>query len=789
MHSLLKDGEIGGERRLHFLDMASAMAGVGYWVYSLTDGQIAWSRQVYAIHGVSRDSFEPTLDVALAFYHPEDRATIEAHIRRAVEDGLGYDIRLRLIRADGALRHVTAKAECERDADGRVITLFGVFQDVTDQTLALERAENAARRAALAENIVGLGHWRVEYPAHTLTWSDEMYGIYGLEPGEPVSVERVMALVHPDDRDMVVERLRRDLAGEVEPNRPLMRINRPDGAMRWAVGDTRVEYAADGRRLALFGTLRDVTRETLAERRLEESEARYRRLADHSTDVIVVIGEGARIEYVSPACATFGYDPEELIGRRTIDLVHPDDVAFAIEVVSSLLAGEPIDRSIRREYRLRCKNGDFRWIEGNPTFIPRPEGGPPQILTVYRDVTARRALEDALMAARAEAEQAASVKSEFLANMSHELRTPLTSILGFSELLQPRLADDAQSRHYATRIAHAADALLNAVNDILDFSKLEAGQVEIEPRPVDVATLLDSAVGLLAPQAAQKGLELICDASRAPKSALMLDDTRLRQVLLNLISNAVKFTGAGAVTVSVAPVARGRRLRFEVRDTGSGIPADRLDRLFKRFSQMDASTTRLYGGTGLGLAICKGLVEAMGGVIGVTSVLGEGSVFHVETPLVKAKTAAWTPAEDGADADDALDGLRLLVVDDNPANRELVRLIGGAVGLEVMEADCGEAAVSLARHHAVDLILMDMRMPGMDGETAARAIAGGGGPNAETPILAFSADVVSAPGVAGAFGPFAGAIPKPLVPAALIRGLREALAEASPGNPAAISAA
>jgi PAS domain S-box-containing protein len=754
----------------HLLSMASAMAGVGYWLYSPLDGRISWSEQVYAIHGVSPDSFDPNLGQAVGFYHPDDRPVLETFLQRAVEEGVGFNFRLRLIRADGVLRHVTSKGECERDAAGMVTSIFGVFQDVTDHVNALEQAENAAWRAGLAEQIAGLGHWRVEYPSQTLTWSEQMYAIYGLENGSPVEVERIMEMVHPEDRELTRNRLEGDIRGETVAKRPLIRIVRPDGAIRWVQGDTRLERGPDGQPLALFGTLRDVTRETEAEQRLEESEARYRRLADHATDVIVLIGQDAVIEYVSPSCSTFGYAPEDLIGRRTIDLVHPADLTFATQTVTSLLNGEPIDRSLRREYRLRCKDGGYRWIEGRPSLIPGGEDGLPRILTVYRDVTLRRELEDELMVARAEAEQAAAVKSEFLANMSHELRTPLTSILGFSDLLDTSLTDNPQSSLYASRIRQAADALLTAVNDILDFSKLEAGQVEIEARRVELAAFVEETTGLLEPQAARKGIALICDTSAAPGAAVMLDNTRLRQILLNLISNAVKFTGAGSVTIAVTEASQ--RLLFEVRDTGSGIPAERLDRLFKRFSQVDASTTRVHGGTGLGLAICKGLVEAMGGSIGVRSVLGEGSVFHFDLPLVEAP-AVEGGADDLTDADNALDGLRLLVVDDNPANRELVRLIGNAVGLEVTEADCGETAIGLARSQPVDFILMDMRMPGMDGETAARTIASGGGPNARTPILMFSADAITTTGRADS--PFAGMIAKPLSPAALLQGLRDAL--------------
>jgi signal transduction histidine kinase/ActR/RegA family two-component response regulator len=366
-----------------------------------------------------------------------------------------------------------------------------------------------------------------------------------------------------------------------------------------------------------------------------------------------------------------------------------------------------------------------------------------------RRVSARR-LREALN----EAEQAAQVKAEFLANMSHEIRTPLTSILGFASLLAGKDLGEEADR-YATRVLGASRNLLALVNDVLDFSRLEAGRLEIKPNAGSPEECGRDAVELFAPQAAEKGLSIAFEAEGLPPHATA-DFDRVRQVLMNLVGNAVKFTPAGSVQVRGAYEAG--LLRYRISDTGPGLDADAQARLFQRFSQVDASVSRAHGGSGLGLAISRGLVEAMGGRIGVESRPGEGSTFwfEVPAPLAEAEAEAGAASLDIA----AFAGLKLLLVDDNAANRELIRSLMTPLGVTLTMADGGQAAIDLAQMQEFELILMDLRMPGVDGWTAARAIRAGDGRNRETPMLAFSADI----GVDddAALAVFEGVVPKPI---------------------------
>ncbi|MGC1301851.1 MAG: ATP-binding protein [Caulobacteraceae bacterium] len=371
--------------------------------------------------------------------------------------------------------------------------------------------------------------------------------------------------------------------------------------------------------------------------------------------------------------------------------------------------------------------------------------------------------EIALQEARRSAEAAAAAKTAFLANMSHELRTPLTSIIGFSRILHERQDLPGEAQAHSRRIFEASEALLSLINDVLDFSKLEAGHVQIELKPLSVIRLVEDVRGLLSLQAAAKGVALELDADAPP--FVSGDLARLRQVLVNLAGNAVKFTGQGQVVLSVRYDHERERLRVAVADTGPGIAPEALPRLFERFSQADVSINRTHGGTGLGLAICKAIVEVMGGSIGVDSEFGRGSTFHFEVPA--------PPADDPSEivetsAEMECPPLSILLVDDTAMNRELVRLMLGPLDLQITEAASGAEAIRTAQDRPFDLILMDIRMPEIDGLEATRVIRRSNGPNRATRIVALTADVEPENLAACEAAGVDGVLPKPLSPERLL---------------------
>ncbi len=455
---------------------------------------------------------------------------------------------------------------------------------------------------------------------------------------------------------------------------------------------------------------------------LKQSEENYRTAIEHSNDGIAIV-QGFKFSYVNIRFANiYGYEsPEEIVGRPSNSLIHPDDIERVAERVRKRIRGEVENECY--EHRGLKKNGEMIHVEVSVAKIMHE--GESASLIFTRDITERKEAQKKLVKAMRDAEAANISKNEFLANMSHEIRTPLNGVMGVLNLMLSTGLNSEQLDLIETGI-RSSDTLLTVINDILDFSKIEAGELDFEIIRFNLRNTIEEMVELPAMMAHDKGLEFLYEIHSDIPCLLKGDPGRLRQVLLNLTGNAVKFTEEGEVVLLLKPEAETKRhvkIRFEVRDTGIGIPEDKKELIFESFRQCDSSTTRRYGGTGLGLSIAKRLVELMNGELNLESVPGKGSTFWFtalfeKQPTVKNKKSL--PSS-------TIRNRRFLLVDDNRTNLDILRGYMESWGCICDAVESGEMALTILNAVAkvnapFDAVIMDMRMPGMDGAELGKRI-------------------------------------------------------------------
>lgn len=530
----------------------------------------------------------------------------------------------------------------------------------------------------------------------------------------------------------------------------------------------------------------------------ERAEAELELLATNATDAVLRFGQDGICLYASPSAQeTFGVSPEVLIGEPLDRFVDTRDRAAVRASFARLLAGDSVREVVTCRQITFEAEGVTRWLEASTRALVDADGGTPRgVIAAVRDITARKQLELALDAARASAEVATQAKSSFLANMSHEIRTPMNGVLGFTDLLLAT-APTAEQRRYLELMADSGRAMMRLLNDILDLAKVEAGEMRLSEEVVDLRHVLRRCAGLMTAGAEQKGLTLRLDLSPAVPARVTGDPLRLRQIVLNLLGNAIKFTATGGVTLA-AEVA-GDRLRVSVADTGIGIAPERLDAIFAEFAQADATTAQRYGGTGLGLAVSARLATLMEGRLTVASVPGDGSTFTLDLPLRAA-------IADNGESAPPLDGIapdaqraRVLIAEDHDINQALVLAVARQIGLEpTLVADGSEVlpavegAVAAGRPFA--LVLMDMQMPVMDGLEATRRLRAAGYDAATLPVVALTANAFAEDVAACRAAGMQGHVAKPLradeLAAAVARFARAYAPTASAARPrAAISPA
>jgi PAS domain S-box-containing protein len=680
------------------------------------------SPQLEAILGYTAAEWEADPEFFRKVLHPDDRDWVIAEQLRTKEAGEPFRAEYRMITHDGSVRWFLDETHEIAGQDDESAYRYGYLVEITERKELEEAVREAEERyRALVEELpLAIYIDRLDELSSNIYTSPHVERMLGY-PAEQWATEGdlFVRLLHPADRDRVLAEHEHARATG-EPLRTEYRLLSADGGVIWIRDEAVIVGNRDGGPRLLQGFLLDITERKTAEQALRDSEAELSRQKAYAEELlqlspvaILTLDLGEHVVSWNPAAEKlYGYTKEEAVGT------HLDDLLFPTEELrqDSRAVGRLADEHGLAHVISRRAHKDGKLVDVEILMVPLVvDGERTGYLVLYHDISE-------LQRAREDAEAATQAKSAFLATMSHEIRTPMNAVIGMGGLLLDTDLTEEQ-REFAEVIRTSGEALLRIIDDVLDFSKIEAGKLELEEHPLDVRACAESALDLVAVAASGKDIELGCLVDEDVPVAVLGDPMRLRQALGNLLANAVKFTEVGEVVLAVAATDEGgnpRRLRFSVRDTGIGIAAERMHRLFESFSQVDASTTRRYGGTGLGLAISQRLAELMGGTLWVESVKGKGSTFHFE---IEARETA-SPSRPGRlDGEPQIRGKRLLVVDDNATNREILKRLADSWEMRVEVVERPRDALDMVRRgDPFDVAVLDMQMPDMDGFELAREI-------------------------------------------------------------------
>jgi len=768
------------------LVQAQEIARIGNWEYDLATEKITWTRQLFHILHRDPAQGEPTYQENLQLYHPEDRDKLHQATQRAIATGEPYKLTLRVLLPNGSIRYTEAIGCTDFNIYGEVIRLYGTTQDVTER----QQAEEALRQSEekfrqLVDNIHQV-FFIIAKTGEMLYISQAYEGIWGQSCESLYQNPRSwLTSIYPEDLPKTAAALNAQIQNGQEFNQTY-RIMRADGSIRWIVARSFPIYNNNGEFYRFVGIAEDITSRKQAEDALQQ-QLKKMLLLQQITDEIrqnlntkhifetAVIQMGKAFGVNRCLIRAYVREPEQklLLVAQYLQGNYPSIQITEISVMGNIYAASVLKQDqaiatrnvysdplclsfidlcrqvqiqsmlmVRTSYQgeangLIALHQCDRMRDWTPNEIELIEAVAAQvgIALAQADLLERETQKSeeltlknfALEQAKRGADKANRAKSEFLANMSHEIRTPMNAILGFADLLQS-MVTEPQAQSYLNAIATSGKTLLSLINDILDLSKIEAGKLELHYDPVNLRLLIQEIQHIFHIRATQKGLSLQVEISDSLPVTICIDEVRLRQILFNVVGNALKFTEQGAIKISVRtqlyPTSNGEKLWLEiaVEDTGIGIAQDQRERIFEAFVQSAGQSNRKYGGTGLGLAITRRLTYMMGGTVLLKSQLGKGSIFTFVFPEVSPtdETIVVVGELDQDDDFNQFDPGTILVVDDVESNRELIRGYFINTHHSLLFAEDGIEAIRLAQAHHLDLILLDLRMPRMDGREAAQ---------------------------------------------------------------------
>ncbi|CBN54145.1 MULTISPECIES: PAS domain S-box protein [Kamptonema] len=692
---------------------------IGTWDWNVHTNEVNWNDNHFRLLGVEPQQASDPYQLWRKAIHPEDLDRIEQALSNALFQHTDYEAEYRVVYPDGTVRWLVGKGRGIYNEAGEPLKMLGVIFDVSDRKLAEQTLElQAVITRSMAEGIclVRADNGLIIYA------NPKFEQMFGYDAGE-MNGQHV-AIVNYGNEQIEPEEVNQAIRTAVLQNGEFayqVHNVKKDGTPFWCSATCSVfkhpEYGD-----VMVAVHQDITDRTQAEAALRESEEKFRQFAENIQDVFwMTDNQTQQLLYVSPAyeiiwqrsCETLYSNPLNWLAT-----IHPDDRPQ----VEAAYIEQQKTGIYDREYRIVRPDNSIRWIRDRGFPIRDEAGNIIRMTGIAEDISDRKQTEVELAAAKEAAVAANRAKSEFLANMSHEIRTPMNAILGFSDLLQGSISDP-QPRAYLNSIAASGRTLLALINDILDLSKIEAGKLQLQYEPVDVRSLVREIQEILDPKALKKSLSLLVEIDENVPTAILFDPIRLRQILFNTVGNALKFTEAGFVKISVraqldlSPSSNRVQIEITIADTGIGICLEQQHSIFEAFKQSEGQSTRKYGGTGLGLAITKRLTEMLGGTVRLESELGKGSAFTFIFPnltITAIETRSVVPSKLDEDLNQ-LGTATVLVVDDVQYNLDLIAGYFAGSKHRLLFAQDGQEAIEIAQRNCPDAILMDLWMPNMDG--------------------------------------------------------------------------
>jgi PAS domain S-box-containing protein len=624
------------------------------------------------------------------------------------------------VHKDGTLVWLSTTGSPILDKNGELLGYQGVDTDITERRKVEEALKESEYFFKESQKSAFIGSYKTDFKKGKWESSEVLDQIFGIGKDYDRSVPGWLELVHPGDREMMNNYLMDEvLAKRMSFDKEYRIVRKNDGQIRWVHGQGQVKFDDDGNALSLIGTIQDIT-----QRKLDEEEINKLNYAVEATgEVVFMTDNEGMFTYVNPAFSVvYGHRAGDVVGKVTPRILKSGRMD---EATYKYFWEELIKRhEVSGELINKTKDGAYLNIESSTNAIINERGEAIGYISIQKDISVRKKIEEELVQAKERAEESDRLKSAFLANMSHEIRTPMNGILGFSALLSKPGVDIKEQQNYIRMIEKSSARLFNLINEIIDVSKIESGQMEIQTVETNINEQLELAYNLLKPDAENKGITLSYQDSLSVKDAVTTTDrAKFYSIITNLVKNAIKYTDQGTVEFGCSK--KEKFLEFYVKDTGIGIPENRLEAIFERFVKAETVVLQAREGAGLGLSISKAFLEMLGGKIWVKSEVGKGSIFYFTLPYqVEGEVIPQMASGPSAIKDASLDKkLRILIAEDDETSGMLLSALVSEYSRDTLIARTGIEALETYRNNPdIDLILMDIQMPEMDGYEASRQI-------------------------------------------------------------------